>query len=194
MPGPRIGFVFSEAKLQIQNGRFVPLTDLMLTESSAGILFHKPSVTFGIRRFIARREGSASIDSMWPLAEQKLRVYRENREIAMKGLHAGLGSYPHKISWTQPDAGFFTAVKVHDPSISIDNEFALRLVENYGVVIVPMYDFYPDDARGRNPRAGFDEMRVSFCFTEGGADKRRKELESAVDQFCVAMQAELSLH
>ena len=51
-----------------------------------------------------------------------------------------------------------------------------------------MYDFYPPDARERNPNAGYDQLRISFCFSESTGEQRRKDLSEAVDAFCKAVK------
>jgi hypothetical protein len=52
-----------------------------------------------------------------------------------------------------------------------------------------MYDFYPRDARERDPRAGLCELRLSFCFSESTGEQRRKDLREAVAAFCAAALA-----
>jgi hypothetical protein len=42
-----------------------------------------------------------------------------------------------------------------------------------------MYDFYPRDARERDPRAGLDQLRLSFCFSESTGEQRRRDLREA---------------
>ena len=51
------------------------------------------------------------------------------------------------------------------------------MVANYGLVVIPMYDFYPPDARSRNANAGYDQLRISFCFSESRGEQRRKDLD-----------------
>jgi hypothetical protein len=51
-----------------------------------------------------------------------------------------------------------------------------------------MYDFYPPDARRRNPDAGYDQLRISFCFSESSGDERRRDLTEAVAVFCKAVK------
>jgi hypothetical protein len=52
-----------------------------------------------------------------------------------------------------------------------------------------MYDFYPRDARERNPRAGLDQLRLSFCFSESTGEQRRQDLREAVAAFCAAVRS-----
>ena len=42
------------------------------------------------------------------LAESKLVVYRENREILLEVLEQELGQHREYFGWTLPDGGFFT--------------------------------------------------------------------------------------
>jgi aspartate/methionine/tyrosine aminotransferase len=72
----------------------------------------------------------------------------------------------------------------------IDDAFVARLVSEHGVVVIPMYDFYPADARQRNPQAGLDQLRLSFCFTESVGQRRAADLKAAVDAFADAALAE----
>ena len=59
---------------------------------------------------------------------------------------------------------------------------------DHGVVVIPMYDFYPEDAKKRNPSIGFDQLRLSFCFSESRGDERREDFFEAVEAFCHAMK------
>jgi (S)-3,5-dihydroxyphenylglycine transaminase len=187
-PGPRVGFTYSMAELEIARGERVPIVDLLLVESSADILFHNPGALRGFEallhddRFVLRQ-------SLWPVAEGKLAVYRENRTLMMDGLERGLGAYPDHFHWTHPQAGFFTVFTFRKPHVRTDDAFVNRLVAEHGVVVIPMYDFYPQDARERNPRAGYDQLRLSFCFSESTGEQRRRDLVEAVDAFCAAARA-----
>ena len=106
----------------------------------------------------------------------------------MDGLSVGLGGYPTQFSWTEPEAGFFTVFRFHDKRIRTDDAFIERLVAEYGIVVIPMYDFYPEDARQRDPNAGLAELRLSFCFSESYGDQRRLDLKQAVAAFCDAVK------
>ena len=55
-----------------------------------------------------------------------------------------------------------------------------------------MYDFYPADAKERNPLIGFDQLRLSFCFSESLGEERRQDLREAVEAFCDAMKELIS--
>lgn len=187
-PGPRVGFLYTEAELEIEGGESVALAELLLVESSADILFHNPAALRGFEALL-HDEQFVERDSLWPVAEGKLGVYRENREIMMEGLERGLGAYPDHFHWTHPQAGFFTVFTFRDPAIRTDDAFVNGLVAEHGVVVIPMYDFYPRDARERNPRAGYDQLRLSFCFSESVGDARRRDLVVAVDAFCLAARA-----
>ena len=192
LPGPRVGFVYSEAELEIGGGRRESLTDLLLTEASADILFHNPKALRSFESLLHDESGRLR-DSLWPVADAKLEVYRENRSIMLDGLQRGLGAWPERFRWTVPEAGFFTVFRFLDPDIVTDDEFVARLVAKYGVVVIPMYDFYPPDARERNPRAGLDELRLSFCFTERTGRARVEDLGAAVEAFARAVRAESGL-
>ena len=84
--------------------------------------------------------------SLWPVAEGKLAVYRENREILLEGFEAQLGAHRDRFHWTVPEAGFFSVFTFLDSNLRTDDEFIEQLVANYGLVVIPMYDFYPPDA------------------------------------------------
>ena len=182
LPGPRIGFIYTEAAAQIEGGERASLTDLLLTEASADILFQNPQA---LRSFesLLYDECFERRESLWPVAERKLAVYRENRAILLDGLAAKLGDYPDRFRWTVPQAGFFSVFTFLDPDIVTDDEFVAGLVAEHGVVVIPMYDFYPPDARRRNPKAGLDQLRLSFCFTERVGRDRAADLAAAVAAF-----------
>lgn len=188
-PGPRVGFVFSDAVLSIEGGRDVPITDLLLTEASADQLFQNPEALHGFEALL--HDGAMRLrTSLWGVANEKLKIYRENRRIVLDGLQAELGRYPESFSWTHPEAGFFTVFTFRSPNVTTDDAFITRLVSQYGVVAIPMYDFYPSDARRRNPRAGLDQLRLSFCFSESIGAQRKADLREAVAAFARAARAE----
>ena len=182
LPGPRIGFIYTEAVAEIEGGVRASLTDLLLTEASADILFQNPQA---LRSFesLLHDAAFARRDSLWPVAARKLAVYRENRTILLDGLAAKLDAYPSRFRWTVPEAGFFSVFTFLDPDIVTDDAFVARLVAEHGVVVIPMYDFYPPDARQRNPKAGYDQLRLSFCFTERVGRARAHDLAAAVAAF-----------
>lgn len=187
-PGPRVGFLYTEAEVEIDGGATVPLLDLLLVESSGDILFQNPGALRGFEALLHDAD-FAERRSLWPVAEEKLAVYRENRQIMLEGLARGLGAWPDLFHWTHPQAGFFTVFTFRTPGVRTDDAFVGRLVAEHGVVVIPMYDFYPADARERNPAAGYDQLRLSFCFSESMGEQRRRDLASAVDAFCSAARA-----
>jgi aspartate/methionine/tyrosine aminotransferase len=186
-PGPRVGFFYSDAILTISDGERVPLADLALTESSSDILFQNPASLRGFESML-HDDDFKELNSMWPLAEVKLSVYQENRSILLEVLESELGEFSDFFSWTEPEAGFFSVFTIHLPNVTTDDDFVERLVSDHGVVVIPMYDFYPEDAKKRNPSAGLDQLRLSFCFSESLGDDRRKDLKEAVTAFCQAMK------
>ena len=58
-----------------------------------------------------------------------------------------------------------------------------NMVMEHGLVVIPMYDFYPKDARERDPGAGMNELRLSFCFSESAGQQRRDDMREAVEAF-----------
>jgi len=184
-PGPRVGFVYSAARLVIEGGQDVAFTDLALTEAAAAILFHSPGALRGFEALL-HDENFHPRKSLWPLAENKLPVYRENRRILLDGFEDGLGAHRDRFHWTIPEAGFFSVFTFKDPKVRTDEAFTQKLVAEFGIVAIPMYDFYPADARERDPRAGLNQLRLSFCFSESTGEDRRRDLRDAVAAFCVA--------
>lgn len=184
-PGPRVGFLYSEAMVAIRDGSSVPLRDLALTEASADILFQNPGALRGFEALLHDAD-FAERASLWPVAEEKLAVYRENRAILLDGLAAGLGDHPETFQWTHPAAGFFSVFSFATPAVRTDEDFCNRLVAEHGVVVIPMHDFYPADARQRDPDAGIHQLRLSFCFSESRGEQRRRDLREAVAAFCSA--------
>ncbi len=195
LPGPRIGFAYTQARLAIHGGQEADLTDLLLTEASADMLFHNPQA---LRSFesLLHDEAFRRRASLWPVAERKLEIYRENRSILLDGLAAKLGAHPERFRWTTPQAGFFsvfTFLGEGGERVVTDDAFVARMVAEHGVVVIPMYDFYPADARQRNRQAGLDQLRLSFCFTESVGERRTADLRAAVDAFADAALAEAGL-
>lgn len=192
LPGPRVGFLYTEAEAEIGGGERASLTDLLLAEASADILFQNPQALRSFESLLFD-DAMQRRDSLWPVAEKKLDVYRQNRAILLDGLEAKLGGYPARFRWTNPEAGFFSVFTFLDPHIVTDDAFVARLVSEHGVVVVPMYDFYPPDARQRNPKAGYDQLRLSFCFTERTGSARVADLAAAVDAFADAALAAVGI-
>ena len=186
-PGPRVGYLYSEASIEIANGEQASLAELALLQASADILFPNPAAYLGFEALLHEADFSERT-SMWPVAEEKLEVYRENREIMLQGFESSLGAYPDLFHWTIPMAGFFSVFTFLAGTIRTDDEFIRKLVTEYGLVVIPMYDFYPPDARTRNPNAGLDQLRISFCFSESAGEQRRKDLTEAVSTFCAAVK------
>jgi DNA-binding transcriptional MocR family regulator len=165
---------------------------LLLTEAAGDILFHNPEALRGFEALL-HDSGMKLRKSLWPVAEGKLEVYRENRAILLNGLERYLGEFPDHFAWTKPGGGFFSVFTFKDPRVRTDDAFIARLVSEYGVVAIPMYAFYPGDAHRRNPRAGFDQLRISFCFSESVGKERVHDLEAAVRTFCHAARVESGL-
>lgn len=187
-PGPRVGFVYSEARLTIEDGKDVSFTELALTEAAAAILFQNPGALRGFEALL-HDDSFQPRTSMWPLAEKKLGVYRENRQLLLDGFEAGLSQHKDRFHWTIPEAGFFTVFTFLRAHVCTDEAFTQDLVSKYGIVAIPMHDFYPRDARARDPGAGLNQLRLSFCFSESVGDERRRDLAEAVTAFCEAARA-----
>ena len=188
LPGPRIGFIYTEAVVTVGDETNVQLTELLLAQASAEVLFQNPQALRSFESLLFD-EAFNRRDSLWPVAERKVAIYRENRAILLDGLRAKLGHLPQRFRWTTPDAGFFSVFTFAQPDVVTDDAFISRLVAEHGVVVVPMYDFYPPDARTRNPRAGYDQVRLSFCFTERTGAARVEHLQAAVAAFADAALA-----
>lgn len=184
-PGPRVAYLYTEAELTIADGETAGLHELALVQASADVLFPNPAAIRGFEALL-HEEDFSERTSLWPVAEEKLGVYRENRQIMLDGFEAGLGAYKDHFHWTVPAAGFFSVFTFLQGDVRSDDEFIERMVAEYGLVVIPMYDFYPPDARIRNPDAGYDQLRISFCFSESTGAERRRDLTESVAAFCVA--------
>ena len=192
-PGPRVGYLYSDAVLEIEAGETVDLSTLALTESSSDLLFQNPAALRGFEALLHEESegGGYSVrESMWELAEAKLTVYRDNRSILLQTLEDRLRSYKEYFDWTTPDGGFFSVFtflrsEVAAPVVT-DDRLIEQLVSEHGIVVIPMYDFYPEDARSRNPGAGMNQLRLSFCFSESSGEVRRRDMKEAVEAFCDA--------
>jgi len=173
--------------MDISGGETASLRDLVVTEASSDILFQNPEALYGLEALL-HDENMLLRASLWPVAEDKLAVYRENRQIMLDGFERELGQYPDKFTWTHPGAGFFTVFSFQDGSVVCDESFVSDLASNFGIVVIPMYPFYPDDAKSRNPKAGLNELRLSFCFSESQGEARRNDLKESVQAFCDAVK------
>ena len=186
-PGPRVAYLYSEAELTIADGQTATLAELALVQASADILFPNPGAYRGFEALL-HEEDFRERTSLWPVAETKLGVYRENRQILLDGFEAELGAHRDRFHWTVPAAGFFTVFTFLGGGVRTDDDFIEQMVSDYGLVVIPMYDFYPPDARSRNPDAGYDQLRISFCFSESRGEERRRDLTEAVATFCAAVK------
>lgn len=192
LPGPRVGFIYSDATIEIANSQQVPIAELLLTESSSDILFHNPEALRGFESLLHRQDDNGQFqqrESLREVADEKLAVYRENREILLNTLQAGLGQWPDEFHWTLPEAGFFSVFTFLRPDITTDDDFIEKMVSEHGVVVIPMYDFYPADAKERDGRAGMNQLRISFSFTESAGEARRQDMRAGVAAFCLAVRA-----
>ena len=186
-PGPRVAYLYSEAELTIADGETATLAELALVQASADVLFPNPAAIRGFEALLHESDFSERT-SLWPVAEGKLGVYRENLQILLDGFEAELGAHKDRFHWTVPAAGFFSVFTFLDSNVRTDDDFIEQMVAEYGLVVIPMYDFYPPDARVRNPAAGYDQLRISFCFSESEGDERRRDLTEAVAAFCAAVK------
>jgi DNA-binding transcriptional MocR family regulator len=186
-PGPRVAYMYSEAEITIAEGETATLAELALVQASGDILFPNPAAFRGFEALLHEADFTER-KSMWPVAEEKLDVYRENREILLQGFESALGEHKDEFHWTVPMAGFFSVFTFLKGTVRTDDDFIKRLVSEYGLVVIPMYDFYPPDARVRNPDAGMNQLRISFCFSESAGEQRRKDLAEAVATFCAAIK------
>lgn len=192
LPGPRVGFLYTEAKLSVSGGQEIALKNLVLTEASGDVLFHNPDALRGFEAYMM--EDSFELrDSLWPIAAMKNAVYGENRKILLDGLQRDLGEYGDEFSWTEPGAGFFSVFRFVKKQVRTDQTFIERLIGEYGVVTIPMFGFYPKDAKERDPDVGLDEIRLSFSFNEGMGETRRTDMEEAVRAFTNAVRIESGL-
>jgi hypothetical protein len=50
------------------------------------------------------------------------------------------------------------------------------------------------DARKRDPGAGMNQLRLSFCFSESSGQQRRDDMREAVEAFCQAVKLLVGIH
>lgn len=192
LPGPRVGLLYSEVELFIKENKKAFLKDLVLTESSGNLLLHNPESLRAFEAYLTD-ENFEIRESLWPVAASKNAVYGENREILLSGMEKYLGEFPEYFSWTKPGAGFFTVFTFKKGDIKTNQEFVQKLVATYGVITIPMFGFYPKDAKKRNPEIGLNQLRLSFSFNESLGEERRKDMEEAAKAFCNAVRIESGL-
>lgn len=192
LPGPRIGFIYTQAAIVTAGNKTVPMTQLLLTEASASILLHNPESLRGFESFLTDQTFQP-LPSLWPIAEEKNSVYRENRQILLDNFDQLLGAHKHLFEWTKPGAGFFSVFTLNHPSIRCDSQFTDKLVSEYGVVTIPTFSFFPEDAKLRNPKAGLNQLRLSFCYSEGIGSERIRQIDQASRAFATAMLRECGI-
>ncbi|BFM11455.1 hypothetical protein R50072_16080 [Simiduia litorea] len=189
LPGPRIGFMYTEANIELANKATVSLNQLLLTEASANILLHNPEALKGFEAFLTDDDFSAR-KSLWPIANEKNNVYRENRQILLDTFEQEFNQHKDIFQWTQPGAGFFSVFTINHPSVVCDSDLTDKLVAEYGVVTIPTFSFYPEDARARDKSAGLNQLRLSFCYSEGIGERRKQQLQAATLAFAKAIKQE----
>ena len=113
-PGPRVGFIISDAVLAIEGGKQVPITDLLLTEASADLLFQNPEALHGFEALL-HDDAMQLRKSLWGVANEKLEIYRENRRIVLEGLAERTRRLPRIVSLDASRSGIFHGV--HVPAI-----------------------------------------------------------------------------
>jgi DNA-binding transcriptional MocR family regulator len=192
LPGPRIGFLYTTGHAMVANHQKASLKDLLLTEASATLLLHNPEALRGFEAYLMDERFQVR-DSLWGIAAQKNYVYKENRDILLEGLQLYLGDYKDLFSWTIPGAGFFSVFTIHKPMLRTDQQFIEKLVAKYGIVTIPMFGFYPNDAKQRDPAIGLNQLRLSFSYNETIGQERRDDLTQAVYAFANAMRLECNL-
>jgi len=191
LPGPRVGFVYAPGKIAIAGGKETRLSQLLTTVSASSILMHNAQALRAFEAYLYDEQQKLR-SSLWPVAENKIRVYGENRAILLKGLHSYFGNDQERVRWTEPGAGFFSVVTFLDRGLPDSLALAEWLLKEHHVTTVPMVDFYAPDARERHPEAGRNQLRLAFSFTESVGDARRLEMQSSVDIFGRAIRSRLN--
>lgn len=192
LPGPRVGFLYSEGEAIVSGERAVPVRDLVLTEASGDLLLHNTEALRGFEAYLTD-ENFQLRDSLWPIAANKNAVYGENRSLLLDGLQNYLGDYPEHFTWTRPGAGFFCVFTFLGGKVRTDQAFVEKLIADYGVVTIPMFGFYPNDAKERDPEIGLNQLRLSFSFNEKFGAARREDMIEAVRAFAHAARVESGL-
>ncbi|MCU0662054.1 MAG: pyridoxal phosphate-dependent aminotransferase [Myxococcota bacterium] len=192
LPGPRVAFLYTEIEMTIDAGQKVPLRTLVVTEASGDTLFCNPEALRSFEAYL-HDENLELRKSLWPVAQAKNAIYGENRAIVLGGLDEGLAGASDQFGWTKPGAGFFSVFTFKKRQVRTTPEFVEKLISEYGVVTIPMFGFYPDDARKRDPEAGLNQLRLSFCFSEHIGEGRRDDMREAVQAFTAAVRVECGL-
>ncbi len=192
LPGPRVGLMYTTGDLEVADGRRVPAKELVLTEASGTILFHNPEALRGFEAYLHDDDYQLR-DSLWPVAAAKNAVYGDSRKILLDGLESYLGEHREHFSWTKPGAGFFSVFTFEKKQVRCDQELVEKLITEHGVVTIPMFGFYPADAKKRDPDVGLDQLRLSFSFNERRGEGRREDMRAAVRAFANAVRVESRL-
>ncbi len=192
LPGPRVGFAYTEAQMMIRGSKKVGLKELMLTEASGDVLFHNPEALRSFEAYLMDDHFELR-ESLWPVASAKNAIYGENRGILLDGLKRDLGEFGDEFCWTKPGAGFFSVFTIKNKGVRTNQELVERLIGEYGVVTIPMFGFFPEDAKARDPEIGLDQLRLSFSFNERLGEGRRADMKAAVRVFCAVMRKECGL-
>ena len=171
-PGPRVGFIVSNVSIAIEGGASVPITDLLLTEASADLLFQNPEALRGFEALL-HDDAMDLRKSLWPVANEKLAIYRDNRRIVLDALQSRARRLSRVVQLDPSGSRIFHSVHVPQSAVTTDDAFIARLVSQYGVVAIPMYDFYP--ATRGNATRGPDSISCGCRSVSARAPARSAE-------------------
>jgi (S)-3,5-dihydroxyphenylglycine transaminase len=101
---------------------------------------------------------AAEGNSLKKYIEPQVARYKNNRDHMLRCLRTVFPegeSWTSSISWSAPSGGFFLSLILPFP---VDPNLLRIAASDYGVIFVPMQNFYSDGDGGRN------QMRLSFSY------------------------------
>ncbi|MBI2340944.1 MAG: PLP-dependent aminotransferase family protein [Deltaproteobacteria bacterium] len=185
-PGMRVGYAHVPSHMMTADRRSLSLRRILLSIGGSAYLFLNPTPYAVFNSILHRKKGDDSFElsTLWDRARRKVEIYGENRSILLKGLEHYFGGHRDMIDWTVPGAGFFVVVRFKGAPFITDMDFVADLLQQDKVTAIPTNDFFPPDAKERNPAVSHGALRLSFSFTRSDdPDLRRAEIERAVNRF-----------
>lgn len=203
-PGGRSGYIYSNVDVDnLQGNGLIGFNEKLVEYLARADLIQSPLSLWRFHSFMHEIEGIDRDDpaalrallaggqelpleafrprSLWQAAERKLAVYGPMRDVMKQGLKTYMDGID--VIYPEDPDGFFFRLQFNlqdipaDQRPRFDKEFFQTFMQQYGVMIVPLYGFYGPGA------APYNDIRLAFSPFSGGPQRRIHAIERAVSRF-----------